>query len=188
MARAAQVANPANSGRGPVPGIRADVLGEECRELQRGQEGAAGSGAAGGAASRAALSSAYCSCMQMVPGGLQAALPTTHTGPLNMHAPALQPAACLGFAWWQALALGAATAAALAAARLLLGVQAESLIYIRLLGLRLATHRRCGLWCSSRFLPLRTVQSIILHEVGADVNRVSGANGMPDGRWGKAPR
>lgn len=43
-------------------------------------------------------------------------------------------------------------------------MQYESLTYVRLLGVQLATRRRCGLWSTSRFLPLRQLAGIIIHE------------------------
>lgn len=83
----------------------------------------------------------------------------------------LQPTALLGAGWRAALLWGGAAAAALAVARVLLAVQHESLIYIRLLGVRLSSKRRCGLWGTSRFLPLRQLSGIIIHEVGAGSRR-----------------
>jgi hypothetical protein len=76
----------------------------------------------------------------------------------------LQPALLLGTAVRQALLWGVAAAVGSALFRALLAVQYESLTYVRLLGVRLATRRRCGLWSSSRFLPLRQLQGIIIHE------------------------
>lgn len=80
-----------------------------------------------------------------------------------------QPAACLGgLAWRAALAAGAAAAAALALARSQLAVQYESLTYVRLLGVRLETRRRCGLAGGAAFLPLRSLQAIIIHEASEE--------------------
>lgn len=79
--------------------------------------------------------------------------------------PVLQPAAWLGASWQAAAVAGAAAAGALALLHALLAVQWESLTYVRLLGVRLEARRRCGLGGSSLFLPLRTLQGLIIHEV-----------------------
>lgn len=69
---------------------------------------------------------------------------------------------------WQAAAVvGGVAAAALALLHALLAVQWESLTYVRLLGVRLETRRRCGLGGTSLFLPLRMLQGLIIHEVRA---------------------
>lgn len=89
-----------------------------------------------------------------------------------------QPAAWLcGLAWSPALLLGAAAGGALALARSQLAVQRECLTYVRLLGVRLETRRRCGLAGGERFLPLRQLGGIIIHEVGGK-QRVRGELGM----------
>lgn len=77
----------------------------------------------------------------------------------------LQPAALLGAGWQRSLALALAAACVLAAGRAMLAVQCESLTYIRLLGVQLASRRRSGLWGGSQFIPLRQLQGIIIHEV-----------------------
>ncbi|KAL4436745.1 hypothetical protein ABPG75_003884 [Micractinium tetrahymenae] len=74
------------------------------------------------------------------------------------------PAALLGAGWRRSLLLALAAACALAAGRAMLAVQCESLTYVRLLGVRLASRRRSGLWSSAQFIPLRQLQGIIIHE------------------------
>lgn len=76
-----------------------------------------------------------------------------------------QPAALLGAGWQRSLLLALAAACILAAGRAMLAVQCESLTYIRLLGVQLASRRRSGLWSSAQFIPLRQLQGIIIHEV-----------------------
>jgi hypothetical protein len=78
---------------------------------------------------------------------------------------ALQPAAWLGVDWRHSLLLGGAASLLLALLRALLSVQQESVAYIRGLGVRVASRRRCGLWGSARFLPLRELAGAIIHEV-----------------------
>ena len=81
-------------------------------------------------------------------------------------------------------------AAALALLHALLAVQWESLTYVRLLGVRLETRRRCGLGGSSLFLPLRMLQGLIMHEVGAASRGRGGAGGASSGatfRWRVGP-
>lgn len=77
----------------------------------------------------------------------------------------LQPAAWLGFGWRHSLLLGGAAALLLALLRALLTVQHESVTYVRLLGVRVASRRRCGLWGSTRFLSTKELQGVIIHEV-----------------------
>ncbi|KAL4423265.1 hypothetical protein ABPG77_004534 [Micractinium sp. CCAP 211/92] len=74
------------------------------------------------------------------------------------------PAALLGAGWQRSLLLALAAACILAAGRAMLAVQCESLTYIRLLGVQLASRRRSGLWSSAQFIPLRQLQGIIIHE------------------------
>ncbi|PRW33909.1 phosphatidylinositol N-acetylglucosaminyltransferase subunit H [Chlorella sorokiniana] len=77
---------------------------------------------------------------------------------------ALLPAAWLGASWQAAALAGGVAAAALALLHTLLAVQWESLTYVRLLGVRLESRRRCGLGGTSLFLPLRMLQGLIIHE------------------------
>lgn len=91
----------------------------------------------------------------------------SHPNPLCTHPPPPQPALCLGAGWRLALLLGLGSAASSALLRIMLAVQHESLVYVRLLGVQLTTRRRCGLWSGSRFLPLRQLQGIIIHEASA---------------------
>lgn len=84
----------------------------------------------------------------------------------------VQPALWRGLPLRAALALGLAASVCLALGRALLAVQSESLTYVRLLGVRLDTRRRCGLLGSSRFLGLRHLQGVFIHEVRRAVHGV----------------
>lgn len=77
-----------------------------------------------------------------------------------------QPAALLGVGWQRSLLLVLVAACLLAVGRAMLAVQCESLTYIRLLGVQLASRRRSRLWSGAQFIPLRQLQGIIIHEVG----------------------
>ncbi|KAI3425997.1 hypothetical protein D9Q98_007965 [Chlorella vulgaris] len=79
-------------------------------------------------------------------------------------AAALVPAYLLRLGWVQALLIALAAALASALTRYALAVQYESVTYVRLLGVRLRTKRHWGLWSSERFLPLRKLQGMIIHE------------------------